>query len=93
MLTAEGSAPWRFHRDILIGGFTGVCGQGDVRIEPDGEGIVFRLDNGVRAALVLAPREPLIEFLRQVFAIVPAGSEHVVVPDYVDELLDDGLES
>jgi len=81
----EGLTPWRFDRELLVGGVTGTTGLGDVRIEPDNDGVVFRLSNGRRSALILAPRDPIIEFLRQVYGIVPNGAEHVEIPDNVDE--------
>lgn len=89
-ITTIGSdTPWRFHREILASGIVSASGEGDVRIEPTETSIIIRLNNGTREAMIVAEPQPLIEFLNKVYAIVPAGSERIEIPNYVHELLDE----
>jgi hypothetical protein len=81
----EGSKPWCFDRELLVGGVTGATGTGDVRIEPVNENVVFHLNNGVRSAVICAPRDSIIEFLQQIYSAVPNGAEKIMIPRNVDE--------
>lgn len=89
-ITTIGSdTPWRFHREILASGIVTRSGQGDVRIEPTETSIIIRLNNGTREALIVSEPQPLIDFIRKMYEIVPAGSEKIQIPNYVHELLDE----
>ncbi len=69
---------WVFARDLLAAGIAGPTGEGDITIEPTGDGgmqdVRITLATDCLATL-LAPRDRVVEFLVETFTRIPSGSE------------------
>jgi hypothetical protein len=81
-----------FSRELLDRGLSAPCGDGDVRIRPNGPDrtlIEFIARDG--SALVELSSESLRQFLRWAYAAVPPGEEsaHLDLDTVVADLLDD----
>jgi Streptomyces sporulation and cell division protein, SsgA len=79
---AHGRLVWEFARDLLAGGMQAVAGHGDVRVWPstdavgDGISLAFRdWERRYWGLHVVVPRWAVAQFLRRVYAAVPAGRE------------------
>jgi hypothetical protein len=73
---------WVFARTLLATGVGGAVGEGDITIEPakDLPGRMMRITLATDClATMIAPSDPVVEFLVESFARVPSGteSEHV----------------
>lgn len=68
---------WTFARDLLAQGVTAAAGEGDITIEPDpGTERMLRITLATDClATMIAPTDPVVEFLVESFALVPTGSE------------------
>ena len=69
---------WVFARDLLAAGIGTPTGLGDITIEPadDDQSRQLRITLATDSlATLLVPRDPVVEFLVDTFAIVPTGSE------------------
>ncbi len=74
---------WSFARQLLTEGVHGEAGSGDVRVWPtrdDGAGVCLSLSSPSGSAQFEAPRDGLVDFLTQTYAVVPTGHES----DHVD---------
>ncbi|MFP3989281.1 SsgA family sporulation/cell division regulator [Streptomyces sp. E11-3] len=91
-----GDAPvtWAFSRELLVDGINEPCGDGDVRIAPDGPeplaDAVIRLQVGADQALFRSGIAPLIAFLDRTDKLVPLGQERALA-DF-ERHLDDALD-
>jgi hypothetical protein len=73
---------WVFDRTLLATGVGGAVGEGDITIEPakDIPGRQLRITLATDClATMIAPSDPIVQFLVESFARVPSGteSEHV----------------
>jgi hypothetical protein len=69
---------WVFARSLLATGIGGRAGEGDITIEPakDIPGRRLRIVLATDClATMLAPSDPVVEFLVESFALVPSGTE------------------
>ena len=72
---------WTFARELLAAGVNAPSGEGDITVEPDlSEG--FGDERELRITLatdcmatMLAPTDPVVEFLVETYAVVPTGAE------------------
>jgi len=72
---------WTFARELLAAGVNAPAGEGDITVEPDmTEG--FGGERQLRITLatdcmatMLAPTDPVVEFLVETYAVVPTGAE------------------
>jgi Streptomyces sporulation and cell division protein, SsgA len=74
---------WVFARALLANGIGDSAGEGDITIEPaaDLPGRMLRITLATDClATMLAPTDPVVEFLVESFARVPSGTES----DHVD---------
>lgn len=69
---------WVFARDLLADGVNHASGEGDITIEPasdmDSREIRITLATDCLATMI-APRDPVVEFLVSAFTAVPSGCE------------------
>lgn len=69
---------WVFARDLLAAGVNQPVGEGDITIEPasdmDSREIRITLATDCLATMI-APRDPIVEFLVSAFTAVPSGCE------------------
>jgi hypothetical protein len=69
---------WVFSRELLSDGVKGTVGEGDVTISPISEeaGRELRITLATDClATMLAPRDKVVEFLVETYALVPSGTE------------------
>ncbi|MCW2715311.1 MAG: sporulation and cell division protein SsgA [Frankiales bacterium] len=80
---AESVVEWIFARQLLVDGFTGPVGDGDVRVWPAYSGLDFVINLAMASpsgsAVFEVDRDPLVEFLQQTHVVVPSGAEENVV--------------
>lgn len=71
--------PWKFGRDLLVGGLDEPAGIGDVRVWPyavsRGEFVALAMTTADGNMLFEVPRSVLVRFLRRTYAVVPRGRE------------------
>jgi hypothetical protein len=69
---------WVFARTLLAAGIGGAVGEGDITVEPakdlPGRQLRITLSTDCLATMV-APSDPIVEFLVESFARVPSGTE------------------
>lgn len=81
---------WIFGRELLAVGVDDFAGDGDIRIQPSGEGTLsIELSSPYGSALFEAPRSELVAFMERTYEIVKAGneSESVDIDAELDQLL------
>lgn len=79
----EAVVEWIFARQLLVDGFTGPVGDGDVRVWPAYANADFVINLAMASpsgsAVFEIDREPLVQFLHQTYLAVPTGSEEHVI--------------
>ncbi len=69
------SVQWMFARDLLREGLVMPTGIGDITVRPTPHGMLIGLRSPGGRALLLAPTEPIAEFVQAVYRAVPDGAE------------------
>ncbi len=67
---------WVLARDLLRDGLATPSGLGDVRLSPTEHGLVMELRSPHGTAVLHGPIEPVVEFVRRSYELVPAGHEN-----------------
>jgi hypothetical protein len=66
---------WVMARDLLRDGVTMPSGLGDIKIYPTPDGLLIELHSPSGMATLLAPIEPVAQFVNTIYAAVPEESE------------------
>ena len=79
----DSTVEWIFARQLLVDGFTGPVGDGDIRVWPayaDADFVInLAMASPSGSAVFEIDREPLVQFLQETYLAVPTGTEaHVV---------------
>ncbi|MEO5832408.1 MAG: SsgA family sporulation/cell division regulator [Nakamurella sp.] len=69
------SVDWVLSRELLREGLVMAAGFGDIRFFPGDDGLLLELRSHQGRAFLFGEIQPLMEFVRQVFALVPDGAE------------------
>ncbi|WP_371477758.1 SsgA family sporulation/cell division regulator [Kitasatospora sp. NBC_00315] len=89
----EDGTVWTVSRELLTDGVRLPAGLGDLRVRPAGGGLTRLEFHGIAGvALVHTDTCALAGFLSDAHALVPAGTEHLLIrwPDTVETLLGQG---
>ncbi|WP_052442641.1 SsgA family sporulation/cell division regulator [Streptacidiphilus neutrinimicus] len=79
-VTDRRPARWVVGRELLLDGLAAPCGEGDVRVWPQGRSTVLELRTRTGSAVLTVRAAALREFLNDTYALVPGGRE----ADHVD---------
>lgn len=88
--TADGEVDWAFARDLLKDGLRETVGLGDIRVRPGSEDSVWiTLRSAEGSAELECDRSTIEEFVQQIFAAVPSGTESglVHVESWIEDLI------
>ena len=69
------SVQWVLARELLREGLVIPSGLGDITVRPTPHGLLIGLRSPGGRALLLAPTEPIAEFVQAVYRAVPDGAE------------------
>lgn len=75
-LAGSRSVDWVLSRELLREGVAMPSGLGDVRLYPGDEGLLLELRSNSGRAFLYGKIEPMIEFVRNIYTLVPDGLEH-----------------
>ncbi|MFF3734005.1 SsgA family sporulation/cell division regulator [Streptomyces sp. NPDC002476] len=79
--TGDRPVVWNIGRDLLRDGLTRLAGEGDVQVGPDPtepHAIFIRLRVDGDSSILMAQRQPVVDFLQRSAEIVPYGREMAV---------------
>ncbi len=77
------TAVWAVSRDLVAAGCAAPSGDGDVRIRPDGDGVVVELETDAGWSVFVVPRKHVVKFLKATFRVVRQGRETVDVDEAI----------